>query len=157
MEHRSYTEIERLGRIIRPPNFSRRERLLLWAFALEKRRGTRLRTLQAIERKPHGEYILSRAENSPLSVAFADPVLRSAGLTGDSVGEAARFFSLSHWQLHELVCHCNFGETVAAEAVALRVRRLANQIISLVAAIALLMSMLASALLLASALRLLIP
>ena len=51
-------------------------------------------------------------------------MLRSAGLTNDTFGEVARFFGLSHWQLHEVVCNCHFGETVAAEAVAARVRRL---------------------------------
>jgi hypothetical protein len=66
-------------------------------------------------------------ENSPLTVAFEDPVLRSAGLTNDTFGEVARFFGLSHWQLHEVVCNCHFGETVAAEAVAARVRRLSGR------------------------------
>jgi hypothetical protein len=56
-----------------------------------------------------------------------DPVLRSAGLTNDTFGEVARFFGLSHWQFHEVVCDCHFGETVASEAVAARVRRLSGQ------------------------------
>ena len=59
-----------------------------------------------------------------MTVAFEDPVLRSAGLTSDRFGEVARFFGLSDGQLHEVVCYCHFGETVAAEAVAARVRRL---------------------------------
>ena len=63
-------------------------------------------------------------ENSPLAVAFEDPVLRSAGLTSDRFGEVAPFFGLSHWPLHEVVCNCHFGQTVAAEVVAARVRRL---------------------------------
>ena len=71
-----------------------------------------------------------RQENSPLTVAFEDPVLRSAGLTNDTFGEVARFFGLSHWQLHEVVCNCHFGETVAAEVVAARVRRLSGRISS---------------------------
>ena len=54
--------------------------------------------------------------NSPLTVAFEDPVLRSAGLASDQFGEVARFFGLSPWQLHDVVCNCHFGETVAAES-----------------------------------------
>jgi hypothetical protein len=37
------------------------------------------------------------------------------------------FFGLSHWQLHDVVCNCHFGETVAAEAVAARVRGLSGR------------------------------
>jgi hypothetical protein len=70
------------------------------------------------------ERLALQQEDSPLTVAFEDPVLRSAGLTSDRFGEVARFFGLSHWQLHEVVCNCHFGDTVAAEAVAARVRRL---------------------------------
>ena len=54
-------------------------------------------------------------------------MLRSAGLTSDRFGEVARFFGLSHWQLHEVVCNCHFGDTVAAEVVAARVRRLSGR------------------------------
>jgi hypothetical protein len=68
-----------------------------------------------------------RQGNSPLTVAFEDPVLRSAGLASDRFGEVARFFGLSHGQLHEVVCYCHFGETVAAEAVAACVRRLSGR------------------------------
>jgi hypothetical protein len=67
-----------------------------------------------------------REDGSPLTVAFEDPVLRSVGLMSDRFGDVARFFGLSHWQLHDVVCNCHFGETVAAEAVAARVRRLSG-------------------------------
>ena len=33
--------------------------------------------------------------NSPISVAFADPELRAAGLKGDTIGDAVEFFGLS--------------------------------------------------------------
>ena len=89
-----------------------------------KSEGVRLRTLRETEYRPAKEQSALRQENSPLTVAFEDPVLRSAGLTNDTFGEVARFFGLSHWQLHEVVCNCHFGETVAAEVVAARVRRL---------------------------------
>ena len=89
--------------------------------------GARLRTLRETEYKPVNEQSALRQKNSPLSVAFEDPVLRSAGLTSDRFGNVARFFGLSYWQLHEVVCNCHFGETVASEAVAARVRRLSGR------------------------------
>jgi hypothetical protein len=65
-----------------------------------------------------------REDNSPLTVAFEDPVLRSAGLKDDTFGEAARFFELSDWELHTALCYCHFGPTVRASDVVGRVRSL---------------------------------
>jgi hypothetical protein len=36
-----------------------------------------------------------RATDSPISVAFADPILRAAGLKDDTYGEAERFFEIT--------------------------------------------------------------
>ena len=127
MEHRTSAELKGFAAVICPQKLSRKELLERWALALEKRKGTRLRTLRETEYKPVKEQLALREETSPLTVAFEDPVLRSAGLTSDRFGEVARFFGLSHWQLHDVVCNCHFGETVAAEAVAVRVRRLSGR------------------------------
>lgn len=139
MEHRTSAELTCLANVIRPHDLSRKKRLERWALVLEKSKGTRLRTLREVEHKPRNERSDMSIANSPLTVAFEDPVLRSAGLASDRFGEVARFFGLSHRRLHELVCHCHFGDTVAAEVVALRVRRLANQATSFAVAVALLM------------------
>jgi hypothetical protein len=125
MEHRTSAEIEGFAAVIRPQKLSKKELLERWALALEKRKGARLYTLRETEYRPVKERSALQQENSPLTVAFDDPVLRSAGLASDRFGEVARFFGLSHWQLHDVVCNCHFGETVAAEVVAARVRRLA--------------------------------
>ena len=125
MEHRTSAELEGFAEVICPEKLSKKELLERWALALEKRKGTRLRTLRETEYKPAKERSALQQENSPLTVAFDDPVLRSAGLASDRFGEVARFFGLSHWQLHDVVCNCHFGETVAAEVVAARVRNLA--------------------------------
>ena len=61
----------------------------------------RLNTLRETEYKPVKERSALRQDNSPLTVAFEDPVLRSAGLTNDTFGEVARFFGLSHWRLRD--------------------------------------------------------
>ena len=127
MEHRTPAELRGFAEVIYPQKISKRERLERWALALEKRRGTRLRTLRETEHQPVRERLALRQEDSPLTVAFEDPVLRSAGLRSDRFGDVARFFGLSHWQLHEVVCGCHFGETVAAEAVAARVRYLSGR------------------------------
>jgi hypothetical protein len=153
MEHRSSAEFAKLGNVIRPQRLSRKQRLMRWALALESRKGTHLATLTEIEHRPRRQRSEARVDGSPLSVAFEDPVLRAAGLVSDRFGDVARFFALSHWQLHELVCHCNHGDSVAPENVALRVRRLANRTTSLVVAITLLMAMIMGTALLAEALR----
>jgi hypothetical protein len=130
MEHRTSAELKGFAEVIRPQKLSKKELLERWALALEKRKGARLRTLRETEYKPVKDQLALREENSPLTVAFEDPVLRSAGLKNDTLGEVARFFRLSHWQLHEVVCSCHFGESVAAEVVAARVRRLSGRISS---------------------------
>jgi hypothetical protein len=127
MEHRTSAELKGFAEVIRPQTLSRKELLERWALALERREGARLRTLRETEYKPVEEQSALREENSPLTVAFEDPILRSAGLTSDRLGDVARFFGLSHWQLHEVVCNCHFGETVSARVVAARVRRLSGR------------------------------
>lgn len=63
-----------------------------------------------------------RCNNSAISVAFSDPLLRAAGLENDTYGEAKRFFELSASQLHRIVCSCHFGEKVSAAKVARYIR-----------------------------------
>jgi len=127
MKHRTSAELKDFADVIDPQSLSKEKLLERWALALEKREGARLNTLREIEYKSKKQQSALRAEDSPLTVAFEDPVLRSAGLKNDTLGEAARFFGLSHWQLHEAVCGCLFGETVDAEVVAARVRRLSGR------------------------------
>jgi hypothetical protein len=124
MEHRTSAEFKGYATVIRPQELSKKELLERWALALEKRQDSHLCTLRETEHKPPKEQATLREENSPLTVAFEDPVLRSAGLASDQFGEVARFFEISPWQLHDVVCSCHFGETVAAEVVAARVRHL---------------------------------
>jgi hypothetical protein len=106
---------------------SRRKRLERWAELLEREPGRRLRALHGIEYGTPEERIACRADGSPLAVAYADPVLRVAGLEGDTVGDAAEFFGLSHEQLHDLLCFCHHGGTVAASTVAAQVRAFARR------------------------------
>ena len=59
---------------------------------------------------------------TPISVAFADPVLRAAGLKNDTYGEAKRFFEISDTALHDVLCYCHHGATMTAASAAERVR-----------------------------------
>jgi len=67
-----------------------------------------------------------RADDSPLSVAFADQRLRAEGLAGDTVGDATAFFSINEMELHNILCFCHYGETMSAKMAATRVRAAAT-------------------------------
>jgi hypothetical protein len=102
---------------------SRSERLERWVELLERNPDRRLATLHQTEYQPARERAAIRSEESPISVAFADPVFRAAGLNNDSYGEAKRFFELTDHQLHEVICYCHFGETLSAATAARHIRR----------------------------------
>jgi len=98
------------------------ERLERWAELLERQGSRQLRTLYEIEYVPRARQAALRADDSPLSVAFADPRLRAAGLTGDTVGDAIAFFKVSEVELHAILCFCHHGETMSAHAATAHVR-----------------------------------
>jgi hypothetical protein len=68
-----------------------------------------------------------RQDNSALTIAYEDPVLRSAGLKDDSYGAALGFFGLSHGGLHKIICHCHFGDSISAERAATVIRSVASR------------------------------
>lgn len=126
MQHKTLDEIRGVAEIrpgwlgTRP--LSKCERLERWAYALERQGGRRLKTLYQIEYLVRAERAALRADDSPLSVAFADARLRADGLTGDTVGEAIAFFGVSEMEMHRILCFCHHGETMSANAAAARVR-----------------------------------
>jgi hypothetical protein len=101
---------------------TRGERLARWAVLLEQTPDQRLSTLPETEYQPARVRDAMRSAGSPITVAFEDPMLRAEGLQNDTYGEAKRFFELTDWELHQLVCSCNSGATVRAEAAARCVR-----------------------------------
>ncbi|MGH7005706.1 MAG: hypothetical protein ACREIP_17315 [Alphaproteobacteria bacterium] len=125
MEYKTLDEIARAGEATPDIALTRAERLERWATALERRGSAKLRTLWRTEHAAPDVHPALRAENSPLTVAFEDPVLRIAGLSNDSYSEAKRFFELSDRHIHWVVCHCHFGQTMSAREAAHRVRSLA--------------------------------
>ena len=113
--------------ILDPQQLTRSQRLERWAMALERLGDARLSTLRETENARYYERLQMREDGSPLTVAFDEPVLRSAGLKDDTFGEAARFFNLSDWELHNILCYCHFGAMVSAREVAVRVRAMQQQ------------------------------
>jgi hypothetical protein len=125
MQYQSMEQIAGSADILAPPILSRRERLERWAELLEHQ-PARMRAIPGVEFGSRSKRNARRADGSPLAVAYADPVLRVAGLQGDRIGDAAAFFGLSHGQLHLLVCSCHHGGTVEPSAAAEYVRALAR-------------------------------
>lgn len=122
--------------VLDPQQLTRTQRLERWAIALERLGDAPLRTLRETEHQHYYERQQMREDNSPLTVAFDEPVLRSAGLKDDTFGEAARFFSLTDWELHNVLCYCHYGATVSAREVATRVRAMQHQAASSTRAVA---------------------
>jgi hypothetical protein len=125
MQHKTLEQLQRVAEGQPDPDrpaMSRREKLERWADLLERDPGRRLSTLPGTEYEPAERRDPLRSPGSPIWVAFADPALRAEGLTNDTYGEAKRFFELSDWQLHEIVCYCHFGATMTAGAAARHVR-----------------------------------
>lgn len=104
---------------------SRRERLDRWALALEDYGP--LNALMRIEYLPPAERRAYRGTNTPLTVAFDDPVLREAGLDSDGLGDAMDFFGLSDKEAHHLLCDCHYLGGMTGPGLAQRLRRQADQ------------------------------
>jgi len=124
MEHRPLSELGYVADLkpSQVPVLSKRERLDRWAELLEREPDRVLRTLDEIEWKPKAVRHAMRADDSALTVAFDDPVLRTAGLVSDRFGDAVNFFQISEHDAHIVLCSCHGGEFMRAEEAARRVR-----------------------------------
>jgi len=126
MEHKTLDKIRDVAKIVpnwlNPRPLSRSERLECWAEALAREGGRRLTTLFEIEHQPPARRAALRADDSLLTVAFNDPRLRAEGLAGDTVGDAVAFFGISESELHDIVCFCHHGPTIAAHTAAAQIR-----------------------------------
>jgi hypothetical protein len=125
MEHRPLSELSTVADVKIPkqtPALSKRERLDRWIELLDRNPDRVLRTLDEIEWKPKAERLAMRADNSALTIAYSDPVLRAEGLASDRFGDAVRFFDISEHDAHIVLCSCHGGESMRAEEAARRVR-----------------------------------
>ncbi len=109
----------------RPP-MTRAQRLRRWADVL-KRAGSRpLEALRWVEFYAEPERRTLRRDGSPIALAYADPVLREAGLAGDTLGDAQLFFGLSDDEAHQLLCDCHYQGTMTGRSAGRRVRALSS-------------------------------
>jgi hypothetical protein len=108
------------------PILSRRERLDRWAEVLGRNSRRLLQPLKFIEFYAPAERKKLRAEQSPIALAFADPVLRAAGLAGDTLGDAQRFFRLSDKEAHFLLCDCHWKGRMTGGGASRRVKAVAT-------------------------------
>jgi hypothetical protein len=121
-----YKTVEQIGKVAEihgeQPLMSRIERLQRWAELLETQPDRRLNTLFETEYQGQAVRDAMRHVETPISVAFDDPILRTAGLTSDTYGEAKRFFEISDRELHNILCYCHYGATLSAVTAARSVR-----------------------------------
>jgi len=110
---------------VRPP-MTRQQRLKRWADILKREGARPLEALRWVEFYAEPERRQLRRERSPIAFAFADPVLRAEGLTGDTLGEAQEFFGLSEDEAHRLLCDCHFQGKMTGRSAARRIRALAQ-------------------------------
>ncbi|WP_373414567.1 hypothetical protein [Ensifer aridi] len=108
------------------PVMKRDERLARWAQLLEQDPDRLLATLAETEYEPESRRNCMRNDGSPITIAFEDSVLRTEGLKDDTYGEAKRFFDLTDWQLHRVVCSCHSGAMVRSGKAAEYVRDIAK-------------------------------
>ncbi|MDX8451172.1 hypothetical protein RFM98_00200 [Mesorhizobium sp. VK9D] len=123
MKHQTLKELHAVAEVDAAyPVMTRSQRLDHWASLLEQDPERSLGALPGTEYMSLDERDKAQCLESPLSVAFADPILRSQGLRSATYGEARRFFELADWQLHAIVCHCHVGASMKAGWAAARVR-----------------------------------
>jgi hypothetical protein len=128
MKHQTREELHAVAEVDATyPAMTRSQRLEHWAVLLECHPERRLGALPGTEYMSLDMRDKAQCIESPLSVAFADPILRAQGLENDTYGEARRFFELTDWQLHAIVCHCHVGATMKAGWVAVQVRAATNE------------------------------
>ena len=125
MKHQTLDQLHAIAQVepLAPySTLTRNQRIERWAELLEQHPERCLGTLIGTEYLSSDARDVARADGSPITVAFEDPVFRALGLKDDTYGEARRFFEIADWQLHEVVCSCHVGATMRARWAAARVR-----------------------------------
>jgi hypothetical protein len=130
MEHKRVDQLRSVADIgyqLPKEMLTRRERLERWAQLLDRDPLRRLHSLGEIEFQPVQSRHLLRTDDSPLTVAFSDPLLRSQGLASDRLGDATAFFGLSENDAHRILCSCLNGRMMDSGTTARRIRSVASQ------------------------------
>jgi hypothetical protein len=129
MKHQDPNVLLQTGQAVRAhglARMSRRERLERWADTLEKYSGP-LNALWRIEYLPDQELRAYRTPNSPMTVAFNDPILREEGLVNDELGTAMDFFEMNDDDAHRLLCDCHYLGAMTGKRLGAHLRRYARQ------------------------------
>jgi hypothetical protein len=127
MEHKPRVDLQAvadLSPVESRARMSRDERLARWVEVLERDPKRILRPLHGIEFRKPEERRAIRADNSPLTVAYEDRVLRSEGLASDQLGDAVDFFQLTEHEAHTAFCSCHLGSSFEASHAAWRIKAL---------------------------------
>jgi len=134
MEHKPLDQIRSEAKVVpfvprskESSRLLRRQRLERFA-ALLDRHDCPVRLLSRIEYLREAERMLLRADQSPLTIAYADESLRAQGLAGDRLGDAIAFFNLTAAEAHHLLCDCHYtSASVDSKMVAARARSIARR------------------------------
>ena len=130
MKYQTLEQLQKVAEVhteqAQPTAMTRSERLQRWADLLEQYPDRQLGTLAGTEYQTVETRLTMRSAGSAITVAFDDAILRAEGLENDTYGEAKRFFELTDWQLHDIVCSCHFGETMRSGTAARRVRAMTS-------------------------------
>lgn len=124
MKHLAPHEFEQSALAFQPGTMTRSQRLERWAELLDRHAG-RVEALERIEFLAAVDRRAAAGPNSPMAIAFADPLLRDEGLAGDTLGDAMDFFELSEREAHRLFCDCHYGGSMTGSGLARRLRTLA--------------------------------
>jgi hypothetical protein len=134
MEHRPLDElkdranvVELEARIAESPRTLRRARLERLAQLLAQHDGP-VTLLSRIEYLSEQDRLPLRLDNSPLEIAYRDPLLRAQGLASDRLGDGIAFFNLSPGEAHYLLCDCHYSGLVTGEMLAARSRAMADRV-----------------------------
>lgn len=109
--------------IVAVPVMSKREKLMRLA-ALVRSFGYSLYMFNGLEYRTARELETMVHPFSAFALAAKDPILQDAGLQGDSVADAKRFFELSNDELHAFSCDC--GGHLSNGAMARRIETIAS-------------------------------
>jgi hypothetical protein len=132
MKHKSLDELRDQAKVStrapdEAPHVLRRQRLERLAAVLDRHDGP-IKPLSRIEYLPSSEWGLLRTDQSPLTIAYQDAVLREQGLASDRLGDAMEFFQLSPRETHELLCDCHYAGAATGPMIAARARALAHRL-----------------------------
>ncbi|AMN42690.1 hypothetical protein [Rhodoplanes sp. Z2-YC6860] len=134
MEHKPLEQLRNQAAIVElekrvapSPRELRRMRLQRLAHVLAQHAGP-VTLLTRIEYLPEPDRLPLRIDNSPLEIAYRDPVLRAQGLAGDRLADGMTFFDLSQAEVHYLLCDCHYSGMITGDMIAARARSVANRV-----------------------------